>query len=93
MVCAYIIIFHQCTPSLKNKIEASNVFPTICTQQDPIAFLKLIQSLCCSYDSKTQSVMATIASHKCLFTYYQCDGVDNHQYYLEFCAYVETIEK
>jgi hypothetical protein len=36
--------------------------------------------------------MATVASHKRLFTYYQCDGVDNHNYYQEFCAHVETLE-
>jgi hypothetical protein len=92
MACAYIIIFHQCTPSLKNKMKVSDVFPTICNQQGPIALLKLIQNLCCSYDSKMQSVMVTVASHKRLFTYYQRDGVDNHQYYQEFCAHVETIE-
>jgi hypothetical protein len=27
-----------------------------------------------------------------LFTYYQRNGVDTHQYYQEFCAHVETIE-
>jgi hypothetical protein len=36
--------------------------------------------------------MATVASHKCLFTYYQRDGVDNHKYYQEFCAHIETLE-
>jgi hypothetical protein len=29
MACAFIIIFHQCTPSLKNKIEAADNFPAI----------------------------------------------------------------
>jgi hypothetical protein len=89
---AYIIIFHQCTTSLKNDLEAANKFPAICTAQGPIGLLKLIQSLCCSYNSKTQSVMATVASHKRLFTYYQRDGVDNNTYYMEFMAHVETIE-
>ena len=36
--------------------------------------------------------MATVASHKRLFTYYQKDGVDNHTYHREFLAHVETIE-
>ncbi len=80
MARSNIIILHQCVPSLKNKIKASDVFPTIRTQQDPIALLKFIQCLCCSYDSKTQSVMAMVAAHTHLFTYYQCDRVDNHQY-------------
>jgi hypothetical protein len=79
LACAYIIIFHQCTPSLKNEIKASDAFPTIRNQQDPIALLKLIQSVCCSCNSKMQSVMATVAFHKHLFTYYQCNGVNNHQ--------------
>jgi len=50
------------------------------------------KGLCCSYDSKTQSVMATVASHKKLFTYFQRDGVDNSSYHREFIALVETIE-
>jgi hypothetical protein len=53
MARAFIIIFHQCTPSLKNKIEAANNFPAICAAQDPITLLRLIQSLHCSYDVKT----------------------------------------
>ena len=38
--------------------------------------------------------MATMASHKPLFTHYhyQKDGVDNHIYHREFLACVETIE-
>ena len=92
MARAFILIFHQCTPSLKNDIEAADTFPAIWVAQDPIMVLKLIQSLCCSNDAKTQSIMATVALHKRLFTYYQCDGDDNHKYYQEFCAHVETLE-
>ena len=78
MARAVILIFHQCTPNLKNGIEAADTFPAIWVTQDPIMLLKLIQSLCCSYDAKTQSIMALVASHKRLFTYYQQDGDDNH---------------
>jgi hypothetical protein len=79
MAKAFILIFHQCTPNLKNDIEAADTFPAIWVAQDPIMLLKLIQSLWCSYDAKTQSIMATVASHKRLFTYYQRDGDDNHK--------------
>ena len=92
MARAFILIFHQCTPNLKNDIEAADTFPEIRVAQDPIMLLKLIQSLCCSYDAKTQSVMATVASHKRLFTYYQRDGNDNHKYFQEFSAHVKTLE-
>jgi hypothetical protein len=51
----------------------------------------LFQSLCCSYNANTQSVMATVTSHKHLFIYYQRDEVDNHKYYQEICARVETL--
>ena len=47
---------------------------------------------CCSYDSKMQSIMATVASHKKLFTYYQRDGVDNRQYFQEFTSHYGTLE-
>ena len=92
MARAYIIILHQCTPSLKNELEATDTFLGIRVAQDPIALLKLIQSLCCWYNAKTQSVMATVASHKRLFTYYQHDTDDNHKYYQDFCAHVETLD-
>jgi hypothetical protein len=91
MARANIIIFHQCTPSLKNELKATDTFLTIRVAQDPIALLKLIQSLCCSYEAKTQSCMATVASHKCLFTHYQRDSGNNHKYYQEFCTHVETL--
>ena len=92
MAHAFLFIYRQCTTHLQNEINATEAFPAIRTAQDPIALLKLIQSLCCSYDAKTQSVMATVASHKKLFTYYQKEGVDNHKYYQEFCAHVKTLE-
>jgi hypothetical protein len=36
--------------------------------------------------------MATVASHKRFYTYYQWDGLDNHTYHCEFMSFVETIE-
>ncbi len=89
---AYIIIIQQCSPALRNDLNAEKTFPTVRSAQDPLALLKLIQGLCCSYDSKVQSVMATVASHKHLYTYYQRDGVDNQTYHREFLSFVETIE-
>ena len=89
---AYVIIYNQCSPSLKNELASSNSFPPVRQSQNPIELLRLIQSLCCSYDSKTQSVMATVASHKRLYMHYQCDGVDNNTYHKEFIAHVETLE-
>ena len=66
---AYMIIYHQCTtPNLKNELEASDKFPAIRDSQDVIALLPIIQGLCCSYVARIQSVMATIASHKRLFS-------------------------
>ncbi len=64
MAKAYIIIYHQCSPNLKNDLKASDFFPCICQNQDVIRLLHLIQGLCCSYDAKIQSVMAIVALHK-----------------------------
>ncbi len=89
---AYIHIYNQCSTNLKNDLEASAAFPQVESTKDPIGLLKLIQGLCCSYDSKTQSDMATVASQKKLFTFFQRDGMDNSLYHWEFVAHVETIE-
>ncbi len=66
MAKAYIIIYNQCSPNLKNDLKASDLFPSIRRNQDVIRILHLVQGLCCSYDAKIQSVMATVALHKCL---------------------------
>ena len=89
---AYIVIIQQCSPALCNDLKADKTFPAVCSAQDPLALLKLIQGLCCLYNLKVQSVMATMASHKRLYTYYQRDGVDNHTYHCEFMSFVETIK-
>jgi hypothetical protein len=89
---AYIVIIQQCSVALRDNLKADKTFPPVRYNQDPLALLKLIQGLCCLYDSKVQSVMATVASHKRLYTYYQRDGVDNHTYQCEFMSFVETIE-
>jgi hypothetical protein len=44
MARAFIMIFHQCTPSLKNKIEVADNFPAIRAAKDPIALLPKTQS-------------------------------------------------
>jgi hypothetical protein len=82
----------QCSLTLCNKLEADKTFPAVHSSQIPIALLKFIQGLCCSYDSKVQSVMATVASHKRLYIHYQGNGVDNHTYHQELMSFVEMIE-
>ena len=89
---AYIHIYNQCSTNLKNNLKASTPFPTIKQNKDPIGLLQLIQGLCCSFDSKTQSVMATVRSQKKLFTFFQRDGMNNASYHKEFMALVDTIE-
>ena len=89
---AYIHLYNQCSTYLKNDLEASTAFPQVETSKDAIGLLKLIQGLCCSYDSKTQSVMAMVASQKKLLTFFQRDGMDNSSYHREFVAHVETIK-
>ena len=89
---AFIHIYNQCSTNLKNDLGTSSAWPSVNLSKNPVELLKLIQGLCCSFDSKTQSVMATIASQKLLFTYYQRDGIDNTTYHREFMAHVETIE-
>jgi len=89
---AYIHLYNQSSTNLKNDLEASTAFPQVEALKDAIGLLKFIYGLCCSHDSKTQSVMATVASQKKLFTLFQRDGMDNSSYHREFVAHVETIE-
>ena len=79
-------------PDPEEQSQSLHTLSTIHSNQDVISLLKLIQSLCCSYGAKMQGVMATVASHKHLYTHYQKDGVNNHTYHWEFLAHVETLE-
>ncbi len=92
MAKAYIIVYNQCSTTLKNDLKSTDKFSLIRQNQDVLDLLRLIQGLCCSYHAKIQSVMVTVASHKHLYTHYQKDGVDNHTYHREFMAHVETIK-
>ncbi len=85
---AYAIIFHQCSPALKTELEGSDDFPAIHATQDVLKLLQMIKGMCCSFDD----MMAMVEAHKCLYMYFQKDGVDNQTYHREFMAHVETIE-
>jgi hypothetical protein len=92
MAKTYIIVYNQCSATLKNDLKSTDIFSLIRQNQDVLGLICLIQGPCCSYDAKIQSIMAFMASHKCLYTHYQKDRVDNHNYHHEFMAHVETIE-
>ncbi len=53
MAKVFIVVYHQCSPALKKDLKATSTFASIHGNQDVIGLLKLIQSLCCSYDPKT----------------------------------------
>ena len=92
MKTAYTIMFHQCSPALKTELEGTTKFITICSTQDVIGLLGHIKGFCCSFDVKTQGMMATVEVHKHLYMFYQCDNVDNQSYHREFIAHVEMID-
>jgi hypothetical protein len=51
---AYIHLYNQCSTNLKNDLEAATAFAQVKSAKDPIGLLKLIQGLCCSYDSDSK---------------------------------------
>jgi hypothetical protein len=51
---AYINLYNQCSTNLKNDLDAANAFAQVESAKDPIGLLKLIQGLCCSYDSDSK---------------------------------------
>jgi hypothetical protein len=51
---AYINLYNQCSTNLKNDLDAANAFAQVESTKDPIGLLKLIQGLCCSYDSDSK---------------------------------------
>lgn len=92
MKSAYTLIFHQCSHALKTELEASDAFDKIRSNQDVLALLILIKGFCCSFDVKTQGMMATVEAHKHAYLCFQADGIDNQTYHHEFIAHIETLE-
>ena len=48
---AYIHLYNQCSTNLKKDLEAATSVAQVESKKDPIGLLKLIQGVCCSYDS------------------------------------------
>jgi hypothetical protein len=91
MAKAYIVKVQQCSPTRCNELKADKTFPAVHSSQDPIVLFKLIQGLCCFYDSKVQRVMATVPSHKCLSPTTNTMGGITTPIHHKFMSYVETI--
>ena len=92
MKTAYTIIFHQCSPALKTELEGTDKFAAIRASQDVISVLGLIKGFCCSFDIKTQGMMATVEDHKRLCMVFQCDNMDNQNYHRGCMVHVEMIK-
>ena len=60
MAKAYVIMYHQCTPNLKNELETSDAFPAIHNNQNIIALLCIIQGLCCWYGASLGGTLCFI---------------------------------
>ena len=89
---AYTLVYHQCSHVLTTELEAAESFESIRSTQDVIALLGLIKSFCCSFDTKTQGVMATVKSIQRTFLFFQKDRVDNQTYHRKFIAHIETLD-
>lgn len=92
MKSAYTLIFHQCSHALTTELEASDTFDKIRSTQDVLALLNLIKGFCCSFDVKTQGMMATVKAHKHTYLCFQADSIDNQTYHHKFMAHIETLK-
>ena len=74
-------------------VKADDSFEKIGRTWDVIALLALInKSFCCSFDTKTYGVMATVKVMKRTNVFYQKDGVNNQTYHCKIVAQIETTE-
>ena len=81
----------QCSPELKNKLEATDGYIGAKSTNDVVKLLTMIRGYCCQFDILNDEYMAIVAAIKNLFYFFQKGDQANADYHEEFVAMMEVI--
>jgi hypothetical protein len=90
---AWALIYDQCTPELKNKLNGTNGFGKAKEDNNVVKLLIMIRSYCCQFDSLNDEYMSIVGALKNLFFFYQKPEQSNSDFHEDFMALVEVIEE
>ena len=90
---AWALIYNQCSPKLKNKLEDTNGYDNAKSSNDIIKLLTMIRGYCCQFDTLNDEYMSIVKSLKNLFYFFQKTEQTNSEFHEDFMALVEVIEE
>ena len=90
---AWALIYDQCSPELKNKLEGTEGYNGAKSTNDVAKLLTMIRGYCCQFDLLSDEYMAIVAAIKNLFYFFQKAEQSNADYHEDFMAMLEVIEE
>ncbi len=83
---AWELIYDQCSPELKNKLEGTEGYNDAKRTNDVAKLLIMIRGYCCQFDLLSDKYMAIVAAIKNLFYFFQKNNQSNTDYHDDFIA-------
>jgi hypothetical protein len=90
---AWALIYDQCSPELKNKLEGAEGYEKVKETNNIIQLLKMIRNYCCQFDTLNNEYMLIVGAFKNLFFFWQKPDQANADYHKDFMALVKVIEE
>jgi len=90
---AWALIYDQCSPKLKNKLEGTNGYDNAKSSNDIIKLFMMIRGYCCQFDTLNDEYMLIVKSLKNLFYFFQKTEQTNSEFHEDFMALVQVIKE
>ena len=90
---AWALIYNQCSPELKNKLDGTEGYDGAKSTNDVAKLLTTIRGYCCQFDLLSDKYMVIVAAIKNLFYFFQKAEQSNADYHKDFMAMLEVIEE
>ena len=90
---AWALIYDQCSPELKNKLDGTEGYDGAKSTNDVAKLLTMIRGYCCQFDLLSNEYMAIVAAIKNLFYFFQKAEQSNADYHEDFMAMLKVIEE
>jgi hypothetical protein len=90
---ARALIYDQCSPELKNKLEGTSGYDSAKSSNDIIKLLTIIRGYCCQFVTLNDEYMLIVKLLKNLVYFFQKPDQTNSEFHEDFMALVEVIEE
>ncbi len=90
---AWALVYRQCSPELKNKLEGTNGYDIAKADNSVVKLLIMIRGYCCQLDTLNNEYMLIVKSLKNLFYFFQKAEQSNSKFLDDFMALIKVIEE